>query len=44
MEVIQTTGLSERYGNNWALNHIDLRVEQWDIYGFNGRNGAGKPH
>lgn len=42
MEVIQTTGLSERYGNNWALNHIDPRVEQWDIYGFIGRNGAGK--
>lgn len=42
MEVIQSTGLSKRYGNNWAVDHIDLRVQQGDIYGFIGRNGAGK--
>lgn len=42
MEVIQTTGLSKRYKDNWAVDHLDLRVEQGDIYGFIGRNGAGK--
>ena len=35
-------GLSKRYKNRWAVDHLDLQVEQGDIYGFIGRNGAGK--
>lgn len=42
MAVIQTMGLSKRYKDNWAVDHLDLQVEQGDIYGFIGRNGAGK--
>lgn len=42
MAVIQTRGLSKRYRDNWAVDHLDLAVEQGDIYGFIGRNGAGK--
>ena len=42
MAVIQTMGLSKRYKDNWAVDHLELRVEQGDIYGFIGRNGAGK--
>lgn len=42
MAVIQTTGLSKRYQNIWAVDHLELRVEQGDIYGFIGQNGAGK--
>lgn len=42
MAVIQTMGLSKRFKNNWAVDHLDLQVEQGDIYGFIGRNGAGK--
>ena len=42
MAVIQTTGLSKRYGDKWAVDRLDLRVEQGDIYGFIGQNGAGK--
>ncbi len=42
MAVIQTMGLSKRYKNRWAVDHLDLQVEQGDIYGFIGRNGAGK--
>ena len=42
MAVIQTMGLSKRYKDNWAVDHLDLRVEQGDIYGFIGQNGAGK--
>lgn len=42
MAVIQTTGLSKRYKDKWAVDHLDLRVEQGDIYGFIGQNGAGK--
>ncbi|MCI8419268.1 MAG: ATP-binding cassette domain-containing protein [Oscillospiraceae bacterium] len=42
MAVIETMGLSKRYRDKWAVDHLDLRVEQGDIYGFIGRNGAGK--
>ena len=42
MAVIETRGLSKRYRDKWAVDHLDLRVEQGDIYGFIGRNGAGK--
>ena len=42
MAVIQTMGLSKRYKNRWAVDHLDLQVEQGDIYDFIGRNGAGK--
>lgn len=42
MSVIQTMGLSKRYKDKWAVDHLELRVEQGDIYGFIGQNGAGK--
>ncbi len=42
MAVIQTADLSKRYGDQWAVEHLNLQVEQGDIYGFIGRNGAGK--
>jgi len=40
--VIQTQGLSKRYGNVLAVDQVDLRVDQGEIYGFLGLNGAGK--
>jgi len=40
--VIQTHGLSKRYGNVLAVDQVDLRVERGEIYGFLGLNGAGK--
>jgi ABC-2 type transport system ATP-binding protein len=39
---IQTTGLTKRYGEFTAVDHLDLRVRQGEIYGFLGPNGAGK--
>ena len=42
MAVIQTKGLSKRYKDKWAVDHLELRVEQGDVYGFIGQNGAGK--
>ena len=42
MAVIQTRALSKRYQGRWAVDSLDLQVEQGDIYGFIGRNGAGK--
>ena len=42
MSVIQTRGLSKRYKDRWAVDRLELVVEQGDIYGFIGQNGAGK--
>ena len=30
MAVIQTMGLSKRYKDRWAVDHLDLLVEQGD--------------
>ena len=40
--VIETRGLTKRYGSAEALAGLDLRVPAGSIYGFLGRNGAGK--
>lgn len=42
MAVVQTIGLSKQYGPRRAVDHLDLQIEQGDIYGFIGQNGAGK--
>jgi ABC-2 type transport system ATP-binding protein len=39
---IEATGLTKRYGEFRAVDQIDLRVRQGEIYGFLGPNGAGK--
>jgi ABC-type multidrug transport system ATPase subunit len=41
-EVIQTDGLTKRFGNLIAVQALDLRVGRGEIYGFLGPNGAGK--
>jgi ABC-2 type transport system ATP-binding protein len=40
--IIETKGLTKRYGNFTAVNEISLQVEHGAIYGFVGPNGAGK--
>ncbi len=40
--VLQTNGLTKLYGKKAAVNGLDLSVRKGDIYGFIGRNGAGK--
>src|SRR5919205_628044 len=40
--VLQTEGLTKRYGRRVAVDGLSLRVERGDIYGFLGQNGAGK--
>ena len=42
MNVIETNGLSKAFGSKMAVNQFDMHVGQGDIYGFVGRNGAGK--
>ena len=39
---IETSRLTKRYDSMVAVDHLDLRVEQGEIFGFLGPNGAGK--
>lgn len=41
-EVIRTEGLTKRFGNFVAVDHISFAVTQGEIFGFLGANGAGK--
>jgi len=40
--ILETQGLTKRYGKFTAVNDLSLQVEQGAIYGFVGPNGAGK--
>lgn len=40
--IIETNGLTRRFGKYVSVDHIDLRVPEGKIYGFLGANGAGK--
>lgn len=40
--VLQTYGLTKRFGGRTAVDHVSMRIDRGDIYGFIGRNGAGK--
>jgi ABC-type multidrug transport system ATPase subunit len=40
--VIRTQGLTKRYGGLVAVDGVDLRVDQGDLFGFLGPNGSGK--
>lgn len=42
MSVLTTRALRKDYGPVRAVDHVDLDVAQGSIYGFIGRNGAGK--
>ena len=42
MNVIKTAGLTKTYGSRRAVDNLDLTVRRGEIYGFVGRNGAGK--
>ena len=39
--VIQTSGLTRRFGPIVAVDRLELRVERQSVYGFLGPNGAG---
>ncbi|MHC6180013.1 ABC transporter ATP-binding protein [Clostridium sp. JNZ X4-2] len=40
--VLQTDGLTKKYGKQTAVNKVNLNIEKGDIYGLIGKNGAGK--
>jgi len=42
MFVLETKGLTKKYGEHLAVDHVNMHIEKGDIYGFVGENGAGK--
>lgn len=40
--VLQTTNLVKRFGKKVAVNNVSMCINRGEIYGFIGRNGAGK--
>ena len=40
--MIETHDLTKMYGDLYALNRLNLKLDQGDVYGFIGPNGAGK--
>lgn len=43
MEIIlKTTDLTKQFGKKIAVNNVNMTIEKGDIYGFIGKNGAGK--
>jgi ABC-type multidrug transport system ATPase subunit len=40
--IIETTGLTKRYGDRAAVNDVAMHVRRGEVYGFLGPNGAGK--
>lgn len=40
--ILEAQGLTKQYRQTLALNHVTLKIEKGQIYGFIGQNGAGK--
>lgn len=42
MNIIETDGITKKFGDTIAINNVSIHVKQGEIYGFLGLNGAGK--
>ncbi|MDR1304629.1 MAG: ATP-binding cassette domain-containing protein, partial [Verrucomicrobiales bacterium] len=40
--VIETNGLTRFFGKNCVVSELNLKISRGSIFGFLGRNGAGK--
>ena len=40
--VLQTNGLTKKYGDKIAVDNVNINIAKGDIYGLIGKNGAGK--
>lgn len=41
-QIVKVSGLSKQFGSFTAVDQLSFSVEQGDVYGFLGQNGAGK--
>ena len=42
MAAIEARGLTRRFGDFTAVDHVSFRIERGEIFGFLGSNGCGK--
>jgi ABC-2 type transport system ATP-binding protein len=42
MPIITTEDLGRKYGERWAVRHLDFQIESGELFGLLGPNGAGK--
>lgn len=40
--ILKTHNISKKYGNQFAVNNVNMTIKKGEIYGFIGQNGAGK--
>lgn len=40
--IVEAKGLRKQYNGVWALDGLDLAIEEREIYGLLGPNGSGK--
>ena len=40
--LLETRNLTKQYGHHKAVDSVDMHIKKGAIYGFIGRNGAGK--
>ena len=41
-KVLEISHLSKKFGQQYALNDVNLTIRKGDVYGLIGKNGAGK--
>lgn len=41
-KALRTTNLTKKYGNKTVVNQLNLEIDEGSIFGFLGKNGAGK--
>ena len=41
-KVLEISHLSKKFGQQYALNDVNLSIRKGDVYGLIGKNGAGK--
>jgi ABC-2 type transport system ATP-binding protein len=41
-KIIETEGLTKKYGHQFAVNNLTLQIQEGEVFGFLGPNGAGK--
>ena len=42
MQILKANNLTKKYGLHYAVNEVSMTINEGDIYGFIGENGAGK--